>query len=253
MQRADKKSEERWVVEAAQASIPWFPRAMFRPSDPPDFVFDTAGKTIALELTRYHQSVGVRGSLPRGIEQSHDRTLSLAQAEFERRNPGVYLYVYPHWRGDAPISRSRAPEIAIAIAQLVESMLARLEPSGSTALPSSDASYIELQESGLEGLIASLTVYQYGQATYGLWASPEAGYVSDNVAELEEIVRKKELKLRQYRGAYSEYWLLIYALNRPSGAFDVEAAQRFRLASVFDVVIFFDGVSRRYATLKGPD
>lgn len=253
MPLVDKKVEELWVVETAQASIPWFPMTRLRPSERPDFVLHSDGKTIALELTRYHQAIGERGSAPRAIEQSHDRTLTVAQSEFERRNPGVHLYVYPHWRADSPVSRSRTSEVAIAIAQLVESMLARLEPGRTSQLPSAEASYEDLRDSGLDGLISSLSVYQYDRATYGLWASPEAGYVSQNVSELEQIVRAKEVALREYRGDYSEYWLLIYSLNRPSGAFDVEAAQSFRLASTFDVVIFLDAVSRRYAMLKGPN
>jgi len=253
MPPVDKKVEELWVVETARTSIPWFPKTRLRPAERPDFVLHSEGKTIALELTRYHQTIGEHGSVPRAIEQSHDRTLAVAQAEFERRNPGVHLYVYPHWHADSPVSRPRTPEVAIAIAQLVESMLARLEPGRTSQLPSAEASEEDLRASGLDGLIASLSVYQYDRATYGLWASPEAGYVSQNVSELERIVRTKEVALRQYRGEYSEFWLLIYSLNRPSGAFDVEAAQSFRIASIFDVVLFLDGVSRRYATLKGPN
>jgi hypothetical protein len=130
-------------------------------------------------------------------------------------------------------------------------MSVRLGQIREAHLPSVDASYSELEEAGLAEALTSLTVYHYDRATYGLWAAPEAGYVSENVAELERIVRNKERTLPRYQATFSECWLLIYAMNRPSGAFDVEAAQNFRISSGFDVVLFFDAVSRRYAALKG--
>jgi hypothetical protein len=77
--------------------------------------------------------------------------------------------------------------------------------------------------------------------------------VSDNVAELELIVRAKQKTLEKYRARFFQCWLLIYAMNRPSGAFDLEAAKSFRLDSTFDVVVLFDAMSRQYAALKGPD
>src|SRR5438270_5646697 len=113
------------------------------------------------------------------------------------------------------------------------------------------ATYEELKDGGLSEQLGYLRVSRYGPATYGLWAVPEWGMASVDLADLSRQIAAKELKVPTYRQSCDEVWLVVYGLAHISGAFDMEALRDVRVASSFDQVVFLDAVSREYEFLAG--
>ena len=114
-----------------------------------------------------------------------------------------------------------------------------------------DASYDDLEAARLVDRLHGLDVHLYPRATYGVWASPEGGYSSRDLADLEAQIRAKKAKLAAYRQSCDEVWLVMYALALPSGGFDMEAVEGHRVQSPFDHVVFLDAVSGQYIVLAG--
>src|SRR5438270_760986 len=93
------------------------------------------------------------------------------------------------------------------------------------------ATYEELEDGGLSEQLGYLRVSRYRPATYGLWAVPESGMASVDLADLSRQIAAKEIKVPTYRQSCDEVWLVIYGLAHISGTFDVEILRGFHVTT----------------------
>ena len=241
------KALERLVLEICRRSLPGFPQAAAADHESPDFLVRVGSRTIGIEMQEFIQGAGPEGAPARAAESTRAAIMRMAQRDFEASHANVHLYVYGHFRRD-PFDRKLAPELAKRLAQVV-----------ATAIPTPKPGVLvlrrhvthELETADLTDYLHDLDVLLYARATYGLWTTPEVGYSSRDLDDLNQQIQAKEPKVAAYRQACDEIWLVIYALALPSGGFDMDALAGARITSPFDHVLFVDAVSGQHALLTG--
>ncbi len=231
-------------------SVPGFPDGEVVDHESPDFLIRNGERTIGVELQEFIQGASQDGSPARQGESVRAAVMKTAQQQFESRHADTYLYVYGHgnpmamWSG--PTVRNLAPKVA----SLVETLVPTL-PTPDEGFSRVVADYDDLEHGGLSDWLTHLTVLRYYRATYGLWATTEAGFSSRDLAALDVQAEAKAAKVPSYRQACDDVWLVLYSLALPSGGFDMEALMGHRMASSFDHVVFLDAVGRAHAILSG--
>ncbi len=244
------KEVERAVFELSVRKLKGFPTGRPMDHESPDFLVSEGGRTVGIEMQEFIQGASPTGSPARAAESNRAKIMRMARTEFESLHPDSHLYVYAHWRREAPSAHLSARDLAQRIASAVEH-LQPVAASSTNELASRDANYSELEAAGLADRVAYLKVLLNPRATYGLWASPEWGFSSQDLGELQNQIRAKESLLPTYRLYCDEVWLVVYALALPSGGFDMEVIDGQRMDSSFDHVVFIDVVSGLYVSLAG--
>lgn len=216
----------------------------------PDFLVTTAGRTIGIEMQEFIQGASREGASAREGESLRALVMTMAEREFEARQPDLFLYVYGHWNRSVALDRRTVPDLARRVSSLVETLVPP-PPGPGQGVSRRDASYDELEAAGVADSLLRLDVHLFPPATFGLWASPEGGYASTDLVDLRAQVQAKEAKVATYRESCSEVWLVLYALALPSGGFDMEVLPGERVQTQFDHVVFLDAVSGNYVLLAG--
>lgn len=240
------KALERAVLDACVRTVPGFPQAPAADHESPDFLVKASDGTIGIEIQEFIQGAGPQGAKAREGESIRAKIMNTAKRTFESRHPDTHLYVYGHW-GSGSIDPRQTKQLADQLADLVGTLIPAPDPG--QLMTRRPASYSELKSVGLADRLTHLDVGRYWRATHGLWASPEAGMVSQDLADLKNQITTKEAKLHVYRQSCEEIWLVMYGLAYPSGAFDMEALLGQRVESPFDHVVFIDVVSGNHALL----
>jgi hypothetical protein len=244
------KDVERFILNMCVDTVPGFPDGRVDDHESPDFLVETGDRTIGVELQEFIQGAGQDGSPARQGESARATVMRTAQREFESRHADTYLYVYGHGNHMAIWSGRTVRNLAPKVAALVETLVPPL-PTPEERFSRREAEYADLEDGGLSDWLTHLTVLRYYRATYGLWATTEAGFSSRDLAALETQIRAKVAKLPSYRKVCDEIWLVLYSLALPSGGFDMEALEGRRLASSFDHVVFLDAVAKAHVLLAG--
>jgi hypothetical protein len=242
------KAVERAVLDVCVRTVPGFPQAQAEDHERPDFLVKAGNRTIGIEMQEFIQRAGPKGADAREAESVRDKIMRTAQLAFESCHPSAHLYVYGHWRRD-PLDPRLTRELADHVADLVATLIPAHEPG--QLMTRRHASYLELEGFGLEDRLHHVDVLRYSRATYGLWASPEWGMFSRDLADLENQIGAKAAKLALYRQSCDEIWLVMYGLAYPSGGFDMDGLLGRRVESLFDHIVFIDVVSGNYVLLAG--
>jgi hypothetical protein len=222
-----------------------------RGANPPDFIIEDGNQRIAVEMTRYHQQSGRKGSPLAEDEALEDRVISAAKAHFELANPNVYVSVQPFFRAGS-LSPKNVPVVADRLARLVPNVMPP-EPTETDRMTDRRATWEELKEAGLEDAVVSLFVMRL-MARHAVMQGNDwggsAGRMSTDTGHLESVVRRKELDLLRYRHEAEAFWLIIYAPpGQPSGFFDLEVLRPGMWRSKFDRVVFLDVLWARYVPI----
>jgi hypothetical protein len=205
--------------------------------DPPDFLITDGSRTTSVEMTRYLQRAGKRGSPEAQREAMEMRVVARAKEIFEAAHIGVYVNVSPFFK----ISEIKPPEVepyALALAQLVWDVLPP-EPSPSKRLVMTRADWEAIDHVGLGNVLANASLNRWWPAKDAWWGSL-SGMASADVTEIERTIGRKELDLGRYSVTADERWLIVYAWFMRSAFFDRALLSAGMFSSTFDRVIFFD-------------
>lgn len=213
-----------------------------RGANPPDFMIEIGNQRVAVEMTRYHQQSGRKGSSLAKDEALEDRAISSAIAMFALAHPNVYVSVDP-WFRPGTLNRRNVLLVADRLARAVWTLMPA-EPTETETPTSRHATWMELETAGLGDTLATLFVTRHLDRHAVLlgndWGG-SAGIMSTDTAHLESVMRQKELDLPRYRYDADACWLMIYApRGQPSGFFDMEVLRPAMWQSTFDRVIFLD-------------
>ena len=224
------------------------PGAVMRGANPPDFIIENDGRRVAVEMTRYHQRSGRKGSPLARDEALEERAVSAARAQFEAAQPNVYVSVQPFFRAGA-LNRENVPLVADRLARAVQGLMPP-EPLEADRMTTGRATWAELRTAGLDDVVVDLffsrLLARHAAMQGNDWGG-SAGILSTDTAHLESVMRRKERDLPRYRGAADEFWLIIYAPpHRASGFFDLEVLRPAMWSSNFDRVVFLDVLWTRY-------
>jgi hypothetical protein len=222
-----------------------------RGANPPDFIIENGSKRTAVEMTRYHQQSGPKGSPLARDEALEERAVSAARAQFELAHPNVYVSVQPFFRAGC-LSPKNALVVADRLARFVPNVMP-LEPTETDRMTDRRATWEELKKAGLEDVFVSLFVTRllarHAVMQGNVWGGA-AGLMSTDTAHLESVLRRKELDLPRYRHEAEAFWLMIYAPpGQPSGFFDLEVLRPAMWRSTFDRVVFLDVLFGRYVLI----
>jgi hypothetical protein len=235
----DHAEEEALALERFRDLSGELPGDVARGADPPDFVVTHGGRRTAVEMTRYHQDAGPRGSAGAKHESLERRVMALAETLFETANPGVHVRLSLYFRRGA-LRRSDVRRVAERLSALVPHTMPP-EPSDSEGPTPRRVSWSELNRAGLDEALVELTVYRWRRMRRGEWYAPVGGGVSADVSSIEARIRDKELDLASYRATVDECWLIVYApWHHASSFFDAEVLSPGMLESSFDKVVFVD-------------
>jgi hypothetical protein len=205
--------------------------------DPPDFLITDGPRKTSVEMTRYLQQAGERGSPEAHREAMEMRVVARAKEIFEAAHLDVYVNVSPFFK----ISRIKRVDVepyAQALAQLVWNALP-LEASPGERLVMTRADWDAIDNVGLGNVFATVSLHRWWPAKDAWWGSL-SGMASADVTEIERAIRGKELDVARYSVSADERWLIVYAWFLRSAFFDKEVLSAGMFSSTFDRVIFFD-------------
>jgi hypothetical protein len=222
-----------------------------RGANPPDFIIEDDNQRIAVEMTRYHQQSGRKGSPLAEDEALEDRAISAARVQFELAYPNVHVSVQPFFRAG-----SLSPKNVLAVADRLSRLVPKVMPSEPTEIDRMTdrrATWEELEKAGLDDALVSLFVTRllarHAVMQGNDWGG-SAGRMSTDTAHVESVIREKELDLPRYLHDADAFWLVIYApAGRPSGFFDLEVLKPAMWHSTFDRVVFLDVLWGRYVLI----
>jgi hypothetical protein len=229
---------------AASGLLPGILERIF--SDPPDFLITDGGHSTAVEMTRYLQRAGRRGSKIAQREAMEMRVVARAQHLFEAAHPGLYVNVSPSFKIEK-IKPDEVEKYAQALSNLVTVVLAH-DPSAHDRVTSSRADWDTIDRVGLGNVLANLSTYRWWAADTGQWGSV-SGMASADPADMESRIRDKEGDLSRYSVSANERWLIIYAWMLRAAFFDIGVLRPQMFTSQFDRVVFFDAIVARFVPI----
>jgi hypothetical protein len=233
-----QKAEEYLALTRFREASGQLPGALERVvQDPPDFLIANGSGTTSVEMTRYLQRAGKRGSPEAQREAMEMRVVARAKEIFEAAHIDVYVDVSPFFK-ISDIKGGDVEPYAQALAQLVWDALPP-EPSPAERLVMTRADWDAIDHVGLGHVLATVSLHRWWPAKDAWWGSL-SGMASADVTEIERTIRRKESDLARYSVSAGERWLIIYAWFLRSAFFDREVLSAGMFSSTFDRVIFFD-------------
>lgn len=234
-----KHEEEQLALDSLRAVSGLLPGTVVRGSDPPDFIVTDGARRISVEMTRYHQDSGPRGSERARQEVLERRAMTTAQQLFQASHPDVDVFVSPMFRMGS-LRRDSVRDVAERIAQLVAHAIPTL-PADSNHLATIRVDWDAFDRVGLGQVLIHLTVHRFLGSRAGPWQPQIAGHMSTDLASIERPMRAKEADLPSYKATVDESWLVIYVpFGHASAFFDTEVLTPQMFDSTFDRVIFLD-------------
>jgi hypothetical protein len=202
-----KKRQEEAYLRRFRENFAGFPQGSILPNEHPDFLVETIRGRVGIELTEYHvrePSEG-RGSPARAREGTEDEVLRRAAEQYRSKDlPPVVVNV--SWHPHQALDRRRISELAADLADLVREYLP--EPNQSVTIrrrrhPAGRS---------LPEEVASLYILRWRSISKSSWTPVRGAFVPTIVPpDLQEILRKKEVKMPSYRQQCPEVWLLVIA------------------------------------------
>jgi len=214
--------------------------------DPPDFLITDSARATSVEMMRYLQRAGKRGSPEAQREAMEMRVVARAKEIFEAAHTDVYVNVSPFFK-ISEIKRVDVEPYGQALAQLVYDVLPP-EPSPAERVVMTRADWDAIDHVGLGDVLATVSLHRWRPAKDAWWGSL-SGMASADVTEFERTIRSKEPDLGRYSVSAGERWLIIYAWFMRSAFFDREVLSAGMFTSTFDRVIFFDLPVQRFVAV----
>ena len=190
----------------------------------PDIVAWRGNERLGIEVTNFYRQNEKR------LESEEDSIVSLARKRYEAKG-GPCLHVDIDWVPNHEIARSQRDAFAREIADLVEANLPALREE------------VELDWSNFsDALVAALyqvTINRLVDYKRNHWQAGRSGLVpSWDPAILQSVLDRKNPKPKNYRGQYSEIWLLVVSTyHEPSSWVEMTGYARGAIyQSVFDRV-----------------
>ena len=240
---SEAKERERQFVAALVAAVPSLQGHSVEESEAPDFLSAGPHGVIGIEVTRYTElEAGGRFSAI-GQANLRYRVLQTARRLYDQRAARP-LYVDVMFHDDLPLTKSRAPQLALELAEFL------INSSGDFVFYGE--SLLDIQSTNYLPEIAGLQVVRVTCDDASAWVTGAAGWawhVGEH--EIARIVAKKESRVVSYRQKCSSIWLLV--------AFDLYAAGNairppadpveFTILTSFDRVFCLDAVTSRVISI----
>jgi hypothetical protein len=191
-----KQSEVSHLLRFRQ-ELPAFPDGMVCVGEAPDFLVNTGHGCVGIEYTQwFRESASPGGSRMRARESKEDKVLRLALSRYEGRGlPPVWVNVLWSIR-DLPTSR--VPELAIALADLVEVYLP--EQDGEVAIKHTHPAWRSLPWE-----VSYLSIRRKKILSKNLWVPTRGAFIPTLAPlDLQKRIRKKEGKVTSYRQKCSQ-------------------------------------------------
>jgi hypothetical protein len=238
-----KEDEERMALDRFRQASGQLSGVVTRGADPPDFLITDGAHSVAVEMTRYHQAPGPKGSPLAKREADENRIVTTALQIFEAANPNVHLLVDFHF-GYESLSRRQVLELPPLLADAVAALIPPL--STTAGATTTEADYRDPKLALLRTVLLGVDVLRSRSLHRNIWDSGSGGRYSVDVSELERVMRTKETDLPRYKKSADECWLIIYALPQSSALFDSEVLSPHMWTSTFDRVVFMDILVARF-------
>jgi hypothetical protein len=248
LKEAVKKAKERAYLERFRENLADFPKGEVVSFERPDFLIKTQSRWIGIELTEYHvqEPDDGWGSPMRAREGTEDKVLRTASAQHQSRGlPAVAVHV--RWNSHQVFSSHRVRELATDLADLVQEHLPE---------PGHEAAIRRRHHPAWRSLpqeVTSLSIDRRINFSKNSWTSVRGAFVPTlTPAELQQIMRTKEVKVPSYQQQCREVWLLIVARGfEPSTFGDLgPEVEGYWFKSGFDRVFFLHHADEYVAELR---
>jgi hypothetical protein len=232
---AFKKQAETDLLNMFRDKYAGFPTGEVIPGESPDFIVKAKHGRVGIEIVDlFRDELDVGGLLLRAREHLQDELLWQAVQLYESRYPDLpFVEVSVHWSSHVPVTKQRAPEVAVDLAHLVATN--RPNTSGQVFL-----GYPHHAWRLLPAEVDHLFISRPANLPENAWGSSRGAAVPTLTSEdLEEIISKKEAKLPLYRQGCPEVWLLVVSDGlAPSNHFELksELIESVRFDTDFDRV-----------------
>jgi len=164
----------------------------------PDFLINSGGKPIGVELTEYHSD-----QRETAREQEQARALDAAAAFYmsDSANPPLIVKVY--WSAFARFEKRNRASLAQALAASVGAHVPAVDQKAEL-----DRSFDP--PSALPQEIDRIEIHRYESEPNNLWYAPRAAFVATmGVALVQSLIERKDPLVAKYRRKAEEIWLVI--------------------------------------------
>ena len=206
------------------------------PSEAPDFLLQSPGRTIGLELTAMVRG-GSSGELsPKVRFEFREKVKAMARRVYmERGLPPVWVNL--RWSPSG--ARGRIEAVSEKLADLVAETIPVVDLKDGWG--KCELAWEELPEA-LQGHLTGLTIMQNPRGTATTWTAGWAGYPDLDREELVAEIRRKEQIAAGYVTRYDELWLMVYATGMGEAEYLLLPPEaNTMIATTFHRVYFMDG------------
>jgi hypothetical protein len=240
---ASKKLEEYGYLNSLRHFCDDFPEGQIKCGETPDFLIQTGGRRIGIEITKIFLDNGTRKASLQSVEAARDRITSLARNfAIERGTPPVSVTLFFNWT--LPLHRKKETSIAGAVAQTVHNNLP--SPGENVDL---ECHYGSNQPNEVDEILVNRAY----PVTEHKWRWMEYSRIEREAEEhLQQAINRKIDTLYACLDKCEECWLLIVANSfRASGNIKPnEESFSYLYGSPFSRTYFFDNGLGRLALLR---
>ena len=199
--KMSQKEKEKLQVEAFLKCLPKAPCGELANHECPDFLLKCKTKTIGMELTDCHHPLSDTPRPRREQESLQRRVLAEAKSLYESMDCRS-LSVRVHFGHAMDLRKQRIKDVAKNLVAAVSSNLPENEPT-------IQLDEHELRDKGFSGFM-SMQIRRLNPPAKSCWSPCLSAVVSDLTIELiQEHVKRKDCRVREYRKHCGEVWLLL--------------------------------------------
>lgn len=239
-----QKEREQWQVARFKNTCPEFPQGEILPTEEPDFLVESSGVKVGIELTGLYRTDS-DNKLPRQASESLRKQIVDRAQSLYKEAGGPELWVSVYFSAFESLSKSRVPHIASRLESLVRA--ANVADDGNVRLEA------DWDTPDFHDEINSIHIRRLAILTKGFWNVPDAAFVPDcEPNQIQELIDKKNKRLTSYRNYCDVIWLVIvvdgFALS--STVNFREAVRNHSFTSDFDRVFIFENANERSFELR---
>ena len=240
-----EKQVERHYLDVVRRGIDDFPPGTVIPTERPDFLIESSGRTVGVEITRIFSPAEPNRPMPKSQDNERDLIAQRAQVIATAQSVAPVM-VDIYFDSRQSMKKVNRDPIAERLVGLVSSNMPALGHDRSIENPHPMKHQFPPQ-------IKALHIWRCRPIRSHLWQTGDAGIVNEDFAtNLQQLINNKNGKAATYSGKCDACWLVVVAdWSGPSAFFEISHKMGdHNYSTTFDRVYFVETHSDRVVLLN---
>jgi len=241
----NKKARERQFLDEFSINYPEFPAGEVIDSESPDFLIEQNTKILGIEIVDFVRGQSEGESSDRRNEVLWQKIADEARKKFEAKFD-TPLLVHFFWNNRYILRQSEVSQLADSAVILIEKRIPE------KLFESVRIGYDELDNTLLEKVCHSITVWRVRNEKQSLWSFVSSGWTEVQTNEIQYLLDSKNEKMSDYLRSCDTVWLIIVADGHYiSSNIDITSASISHVYKTsFEKVFVYDRISKGVFPLK---